>query len=66
VVTLHQLADVTREQGQYAAWLFGASQALRSTSAAPIGAVVYYTYDVANVRAQLDEAAFAAAWTAVR
>jgi tetratricopeptide (TPR) repeat protein len=53
---------VARGQPVRAARLFGASQALRGTSAAPIGAVAYYTSDVANVRAQLDEATFAAAW----
>jgi predicted ATPase/DNA-binding SARP family transcriptional activator/tetratricopeptide (TPR) repeat protein len=53
---------VARGQPVRAARLFGASQALRGTNAAPIGAVVYYTRDVASVRAQLDEATFAGAW----
>jgi predicted ATPase len=53
---------VGRGQPVRAARLFGASQALRGTSAAPIGALVYYTRDVASVRIQLDEATFAAAW----
>jgi hypothetical protein len=51
-----------RGQPVRAARLFGASQTLRGTSSAPIGAVVEYARDVANVRAQLDAATFAAAW----
>jgi hypothetical protein len=53
---------LARGQPMRAARLFGASQALRGTSAAPVGAVVCYTRDVTSVRAQLDEATFTAAW----
>jgi predicted ATPase len=61
---LAAIAGVWGSRGQpaRAARLFGASQGLRGTSAAPIGAVVDYARDVANVRSQLDESTFAAAW----
>jgi len=63
---LAAIAGVWGARGQplRAARLFGASEALRRTSAAPMGAAVEYARDIAHVRAQLDEATFAAAWQA--
>ncbi len=56
-----------RGQPERAARLFGSGQALRIGSQGalwpwPIGARVDYECDVAAVRAQLDEATFAATW----
>jgi hypothetical protein len=57
-----QPVRAARAQPVRAARLFGASEVLRRTSAAPVGAVVEYARDIALVRAQLDEATFMAAW----
>src|SRR5262249_28499712 len=52
----------TRGQPLRAARLFGAAQALRGTSAAPVGAQGDYERDLAAVRSQLDAATFEATW----
>ncbi|HJZ49985.1 MAG TPA: hypothetical protein VKE41_22575, partial [Roseiflexaceae bacterium] len=61
-----------QRQPERAARLFGAGQAVRQASRSnlgwswPIGAWIDYEQDVAAVRAQLDDATFAAAWEAGR
>jgi hypothetical protein len=64
------LAGVVGADGQSerAARLFGAARALRDASGAAIIPPDLYDYErnVAAVRAQLDEASFAAAWQAGR
>jgi tetratricopeptide (TPR) repeat protein len=64
---LEGLAGALGMQGrvEHAARLFGAAAALRESSGMPLPPVerAPYEHDVAAVRAQLDEATFAAAWT---
>jgi predicted ATPase/class 3 adenylate cyclase/DNA-binding CsgD family transcriptional regulator len=67
---LEGLAGALGMQGrvEHAARLFGAAAALRESSGMPLPPVerAPYERDVAAVRAQLDEATFAAAWAAGR
>jgi hypothetical protein len=57
-----------RRQPEHAARLFGAAEALRESIGHPLPPIMRAEYDqaVAAARAQLDSAAFAAAWAAGR
>jgi tetratricopeptide (TPR) repeat protein len=70
VYCLAGLAGIAAASGQpeRAARLFGAAEALRESAGLPLPPVyrAEYDRDVAATRAQIDEAAFAAAWAACR